>query len=53
MKGCGTFILVAYLAALGYCVAVDGPIAILYAVIGFCAGYLAASILKALLGQKS
>jgi hypothetical protein len=51
MKGCGTFILVAY--GLGYCVAVDGPIAILYAVIGFCAGYLAASILKALLRRKS
>ena len=40
MRGCGTIFLIAYLAFLGLAVVVYGPIIILYAVVGFCSGYL-------------
>ena len=53
MKGCGTIFLIAYLAILGFAVAVDGPITILYAVVGGCSGYLVASVLAAFLRRKS
>jgi hypothetical protein len=47
----GTIFLIAYLALLGLAVAVDGPIMILYAVVGGCS-YLAASVLGAFLRRK-
>jgi len=53
MRGSGTVFLIAYLALLGFAVAVYGPIMILYAVVGFCSGYLVPSVLGAFLRRKS
>jgi hypothetical protein len=53
MRGCGTIFLIAYLALLGFCITIYGPVVILEAIIGFCAGYLFAALVGAFLRRKS